>query len=209
MPSPTPRTHELHANAGCGCTCKAAAAAAAVDAPRRRLIQIAAAGVVAPLAFAAAPAWSRPQAGDLLVEEDAEGTPAPLRLADIPMGKPMLAFPYDAAGKKARDETRLNKVALMRFAEADLDAESRARSAGGVLAFSAICTHQGCDVKTWSTKEQVLICFCHSSKFRLREGGVVASGPATRPLPSLPLKLVGDQLAIADGFSAAPGGQPA
>jgi rieske iron-sulfur protein len=209
MPYPTSRSREPRPDAGaagCGCSC---AAAAAVDAPRRRLIQIAAAGLVAPLALGAAPAWSRPVAGDLLVEEDAEGAPAPLRLADIPMGKPMLAFPYDVAGKKARDQTRLNKVVLMRFAEADLDAESRARAAGGVLAFSAICTHQGCDVKTWSSKEQVLICFCHSSKFRLREGGVVASGPATRPLPTLPLKLVGDQLAIADGFSAAPGGQPA
>lgn len=197
----------------CSCACRNPPA---VNAPRRRFITIAAAGLAAPLALAAAtdagaagaPAASQPAVGDLLVEEDAEGPPTPLRVADIPLGKPVVAFPFDAAVRRVRDDSRLNKVVLIRFAENDLDADSRARAAEGVLAYSAICTHQGCDVKTWSSKEQVLVCFCHSSKFRLREGGVVASGPATRPLPTLPLKLDGDRLALAGGFSATPGGQP-
>ena len=71
--------------------------------------------------------------------------------------------------------------------------------AGEFHAFSAICTHQGCDLKSWSAKEQVLVCFCHSSKFKLREGGAVASGPAQRALPHMPLKLDGEQIVIAGG----------
>jgi len=177
-----------------------------VNAARRRIIKIAATGLAAPLALAAGEAYSRPADGDRLVEEEIEGAPTPLRLADIPVGKPVLAFPYDLARNEVRDGSRLNKVVLMRFAEADLDAESRARSAGGVLAFSAICTHQGCELKTWSAKDQLLVCFCHSSKFRLREGGTVASGPAQRTLPSMPLKLEGDHIVVAGGFSAPPGG---
>jgi Rieske Fe-S protein len=187
----------------CSCAC---AAAQTVNTPRRRLIQIAAAGLAAPLGLSATEAWSKPADGDRLVLEEIEGVPAPLRMADIRPGKPLLAFPFDATRREVRDGTRLNKVVLMRFNENELDAETRARAAGGVLAFSAICTHQGCDLKTWSSKEQLLVCFCHSSKFNLREGGKVAAGPANRALPILPLKLEGDQLVVAGSFSAPPGG---
>ena len=181
-----------------------------VDVPRRRVIQMAvAAGLASPLALAAGQIPSRPVDGDRLVEEEIEGVPTPLRLADIPVGKPVLAFPFDPALKAVRDGSRLNKIVLMRFAESELDAPTRARSAGGVLAFSAICTHQGCDLKTWSAKEQVLVCFCHASKFRLRDGGTVAAGPAQRALPSMPLRLDGEHIVIAGGFSAPPGSQPA
>ena len=177
---------------------------------RRKVIKIAAAaGFVLPWALAPGLAHAKPMTGDRLVEEDAEGTPAALRLADLRPGKPVLAFPFDAAKGEVRNDSRLNKVVLVRFAEADLNAETRARSAGGVLAFSAICTHQGCDVKTWLPKEQVLVCFCHSTKFLLLEGGSVASGPALRSLPFLPLSLDGDQLVIAGPFSAPAGGTTA
>ncbi len=173
---------------------------------RRKVIQIAAAGFVSPWALAPGRAQAKPMAGDRLVEDDAEGTPKPLRVADLAPGKPLLAFPFDAAKGEVRSDSRLNKIVLMRFAEADLNAETRARAAGGVVAFSAICTHQGCDVKTWLPKEQVLVCFCHSTKFLLLEGGSVASGPALRSLPFLPLSLDGDQLVIAGAFSAPAGG---
>ena len=196
MPLPLPETR-----ASTCCT------AQAVNPQRRRIIQIAACGLTAPLALMADEAWSRPADGDRLVDESTEGVPTPLRLSDLPVGKPVLAFPFDVAQNKVRDDSRLNKVVLMRFAESALDADSRARSAGGVLAFSAICTHQGCDLKTWSTKDQLLVCFCHSTKYRLLEGGTVASGPAPRSLPNLPLKLAGDVIVVAGSFSAPPGGQ--
>ena len=173
---------------------------------RRRIIKITAASLAAPWALAAGLAHAKPMPGDRLVEEDAEGAPTPLRVSDLRPGKPMLAFPFDAAKGEVRSDSRLNKIVLMRFAENEMNAETKARSAGGVLAFSAICTHQGCDVKTWLAKEQALVCFCHSTKFLLLEGGSVASGPAPRALPVLPLSLDGDQLVIAGAFSTAPGG---
>ena len=189
-------------NRACACC-----TAQAVNAQRRSIIQIAASGLAAPLAMMADKAWPKPADGNRLVDESAEGVPTPLRLSDIPVGKPVLAYPFDVSTNKVRDESRLNKVVLMRFAEGALDAESSARSAGGVLAFSAICTHQGCDLKTWSTKDQLLVCFCHSTKYRLLDGGTVASGPAPRSLPNMPLKLVGNVIVVAGGFSALPGGQ--
>jgi rieske iron-sulfur protein len=198
---PMPHTEPLAPTCGCH-------AAQPIDAPRRRVIQIAAAGMAAPLALATPPAVAA-VAGDRLVEEDAEGAPTPLRAADLKPGKPVLAYPFDAKRGVRRDDTRLNKIVLIRLAEAEMNAETRARAAGGVLAYSAICTHQSCDVKTWLAKEKALVCFCHSSKFQLLEGGVVSSGPANRALPALPLALDGDQLVIAGPFTARPGGNPA
>lgn len=173
---------------------------------RRRLLGAVAAGIAAPATFTALPAWAGPTVGDKLVEEDAEGEPAPIKVSDLKIGKPRVVYPLDPATKKPRDETRLNKLVLLRFAEADLDAESGKRAAGGVIAFSAICTHQGCDVKTWLSKEKALVCYCHSSKFALLEGAAVKAGPAPRPLPSIALGLDGETLVVAGAFSANPGG---
>ena len=184
----------------CGCC-----AADTVDVPRRRVIQIAAVGLAAPLAVATRPAVAA-VSGDRLVEEDAEGAPQPLRVSDLKPGKPMLAYPFDAKAGKRRDETRLNKVVLVRLPEAEMTPATRARAAGGVVAYSAICTHQACDVKTWMSKEKVLVCFCHSSKFNLFDDGKVVAGPASRALPFVPLKLDGDQLVVDGSFSADPGG---
>lgn len=180
----------------CGCS---------VDAPRRRVIRIAAATIAAPLAMTGRHAAAAVR-GDRLVEEDAEGAPQPLRVADLKPGKPVLAYPFDPKAGKRRDGTRLNKLVLVRLPEAEMNAATRARAAGGVVAYSAICTHQACDVKTWMSKEKVLVCFCHSSKFNLFDDGKVVAGPASRALPSVPLTLDGDQLVIAGGFSADPGG---
>lgn len=202
-PEQAAHTKETDMTHPCACTCQSEPL---VDQHRRKVIQIAAAGLAAPLALAPDGARAAgPARGDRLVEEDAEGAPTPLRVEDVRPGKPLLAFPFDAQRGAARNDSRLNKVVLMRFAQADLSPEARARSAGGVLAFSAICTHQACDVKTWLSKEKVLVCFCHSSKFALLEDAKVTAGPASRALPYLPLSLEGDQLVVAGPFSGAPG----
>lgn len=187
------------------CDCSQAASDNHPDTGRRRMIQISAVGVAAPWLLATGAAHASPVAGDLLVEEDAEGAPAPLRVSDIKPGKPLLAYPFDARLARPKAETRLNKLVLIKLPEADMTPETRERSAGGVLAYSAICTHQSCDVKTWLSKENALVCFCHSSKFALLDNAAVLSGPASRPLPAVPLKLEGDRLVVAGAMSAKPG----
>lgn len=172
---------------------------------RRKVIKIAVAGMAAPWALTGGLAYADITQGDRLVEEDAEGTPVPLKVADLRVGKPMLVYPFDLKKAVVRNDSRLKKIVLLRLPESDLDPKTKARAAGGVIAYSAICTHQACDVKTWLSKEKALVCFCHSSKFLLLEDGVVTSGPALRSLPSIPLALDGDQLVIAGAFNAPPG----
>ncbi len=56
---------------------------------------------------------------------------------------------------------------------------------GKVVAFSAVCTHQGCTV---SPAGAMLNCPCHGSVFDALTGKNL-SGPAPSPLPPVPVKL--------------------
>lgn len=62
--------------------------------------------------------------------------------------------------------------------------------AGGIKAFSAICTHLGCIV-FWDKPKKVIHSPCHDGLFNPVTGNVVA-GPPPRPLPLY-------ELAIRDG----------
>lgn len=152
------------------------------------------------------PADLPPQPGDRLVRMDDEDTPQPLKVADIPLAsKPVRALPFAATDALVRDGSRLGRVILMRFDPASLDDETRARSADGVLAYSAVCTHQGCEVSEWDANGGAMFCFCHFSKFDPLKAGAVTAGPAGRALPWLPLKSENGELVVAGAFSSVPG----
>ncbi len=153
-------------------------------------------GIVSPIALTPGSAAAE-AVPDLLVDADAESDFKPLRPTDLQLAKPLLVFPFDAKAGKLRNESRLNKLVVVRLPEEKMTAETRARSVSGVVAYSSICTHQGCDVKTWMSKESVLACYCHSSKFDLFDGAKVVGGPASAPLRAVPLALAGEFLSIA------------
>ena len=54
-------------------------------------------------------------------------------------------------------------------------------SAGSVVAFSAVCTHQGCTV---APQGKEFDCPCHGSRFDAATGDVI-NGPASTPLTKL------------------------
>jgi ubiquinol-cytochrome c reductase iron-sulfur subunit len=57
------------------------------------------------------------------------------------------------------------------------------------IAFSKICTHAGCPVGLYQALSHELFCPCHQSVFDVLAGAAPTSGPATRPLPQLPLQI--------------------
>jgi Rieske Fe-S protein len=155
-----------------------------------------------PIAAQEDPATARPKAGDLLVRID-DGALRPLGPDDIPQGMTqVMAWPMDPVAMVVRKGSRLNRVLLVRLEEAQLVGETKTRTAGGVVAYTAICTHTGCDVTDWLPDPGLLYCPCHFTKYDPRDGARVVDGPAPRPLPALPLRIEEGRLVVAGPFSA-------
>ena len=62
---------------------------------------------------------------------------------------------------------------------------------GDFVAYSAVCTHQGCSV---AYKGGKLACPCHGSVFDPAKGAEVVAGPAPSPLPEIPVKVEGGEV---------------
>ena len=148
---------------------------------------------------------ARPAAGDLLVKVG-DATLTPLTPDDVLPGKnPTMAWPLAAQTGVAKSGSRLNRVLLVRLDPAALLEPTQVRAAAGVVAYSAICTHTGCEVGVYLGEEQQLYCECHQSKFDPRDQARVTDGPAPRNLPALPIRIVNGRLVVAGPFTARPG----
>jgi len=150
----------------------------------------------------AQPENERPKEGDLLVSILSE-SPVPLQPKDIPTGgPPVVAWAMDQVGNLVRKGSRLNKVLLLRLDPTTLVGITQERAADGVVAYSAICPHAGCEVDAWVDDQKILECSCHYSRYNPRNGAAVLDGPAPRALPALPLKIVDGNLVVAKPFTA-------
>lgn len=116
--------------------------------------------------------------------------------------RPIEAFPFDPQTEVLRRKYRLNRMLVLRLDPAEMDEETRALSADGVLVYSALCTHRACTIKSWKAEERHLRCHCHLSEFAALSGGSVKNGPAKRRLPMVPVDLDADGFIIArEGFN--------
>jgi quinol---cytochrome c reductase iron-sulfur subunit len=75
-----------------------------------------------------------------------------------------------------------------------------------IVAYSKLCTHVGCPVGLYQAELGLLLCPCHQSTFNVMRWARPVFGPASRPLPQLPLDLDGDGYIIATADFSAPVG---
>ena len=137
---------------------------------RRSLISLTGVGAGA-LALAACSTSSGGSGSSAGTDSEAATLPAGTevaKLSDIPVGGVAAAV--------------VDKVPLL-FAQP---------SAGTVVCFSAICTHQGCVVDAAATEFD---CACHGSKFAA--DGAVLAGPAVRDLDPIKVTISGDLVVTA------------
>jgi rieske iron-sulfur protein len=175
------------------------------SATKRRTLLAAGAGVSLGLMTGQSGAQSdatrlRPQEGDLLVRADSTDM-SPLTPQALPInGAPLLAVPYDRAAKLLRDGSRLNRILLLHLDPTTLNEQTAARAAEGVVAYSAVCPHTGCEVILWHPAEQILECPCHNTKYDPKAGARVVSGPSPRGLAALPLQIADGNLVVTHPF---------
>ena len=164
---------------------------------------------VAPVA-ASANESDLPQKGDKLVFDAGPDDGKPLTVEGVAKSTGVvLAVPLNAAGAK-KTNSRFSKIALVQLKPEEIPEEYKANAVDGVVAYSAICTHQGCTINAFNPTARNLECFCHHSQFSAAEGGGVAHGPAKKRLPMLPLaKGEGGALIVAGEFTGKPGPAPA
>jgi rieske iron-sulfur protein len=180
----------------------------------RRQAVFGAAAVLCPLLMVPARAEDQPdetekppQPGDHLVFLTGPRKDQPARADDLKLGGPQLqTYPADPKGL-VRDGSPLNLVVLVRVGNDGLDEQTRKLSADGVVAYSAICTHQACPVNQWSEEKKAMVCSCHGSTYDPKNSAKVIFGPAPLPLAGLPLKSENGLLIVAGGFDGPVGRQ--
>jgi Rieske Fe-S protein len=207
-----PSTHD--------CSCDAEPdAGPGVDAARRTLLLGALASTVCLARSASATASDddqpgadkRPQKGDLLVVSEGDNEGQVIKPADLKQGGPPLrAWPKDPKTSVVRDGSRLNEILVVKLDPSELDETTRARSADGIVAYSAVCAHAACPVSEWVKADTgdmtVFKCPCHNSEYDPRQSAQVVFGPAPRRLAALPLAVNEGSLTVAGPFIGKVGG---
>ncbi|MBU2978484.1 Rieske 2Fe-2S domain-containing protein [Alteromonas sp. C1M14] len=144
-----------------------------------------------------------PQPGDRLTYFSKKKRGQIIKVSDLnELDKQQLILPFDTQNEIVRDGSRYNQILLQKLPEGDLSEKTKALSANGIVAYSAICTHAGCPVTGWVSDDEHYMCPCHQSVFNPKDSGVVMSGPAPRNLPALPLAIDGDEIVVAGSFNS-------
>jgi ubiquinol-cytochrome c reductase iron-sulfur subunit len=119
-------------------------------------------------------------------------TGEPIRAASVTIGSTVHVIPEgmrEEAGSHWIEEKAKAVVLMVRIDPRELtEAEDRRDwSFDGIVAYSKICTHVGCPVALYEQQTHHLLCPCHQSTFDMSDGAKIVFGPASRPLPQLPI----------------------
>ena len=119
----------------------------------------------------------------------------PVVAADVEVGNVLTVFPEEHP--EAEDAATL----LIRVVpdELEMPAEAVDATYEGLVAYSKICTHVGCPVGLYRESTHELVCPCHQSTFAVLRGAEPVFGPATRPLPQLPVGVDDEGYVVALG----------
>jgi ubiquinol-cytochrome c reductase iron-sulfur subunit len=115
------------------------------------------------------------------------GANTPIRPADFSSPGAMISVvpdgfqdDFDALAKAA--------VIIIKFAPGQIQLPTVLNwTVDNIVAYSKICTHVGCPAALYEQTTHHILCPCHQSTFDAARGAQVIFGPATRPLPQLPM----------------------
>ncbi len=139
---------------------------------------------------------------------DPNGTP--IKASDVTLGSVFHVIPEGLSELEHHklEEKAKAAVLLVRLDPADLkeSPERASWSYDGIVAYSKICTHVGCPVALYEQHTHHLLCPCHQSTFDVTDECKVVFGPASRPLPQLPIAVDSEGYLIAQSDFTEPVG---
>jgi ubiquinol-cytochrome c reductase iron-sulfur subunit len=148
--------------------------------------------------------WAK---GGLRLARDPDGTA--IKAADVQIGSVFHVIPEGLADLEAPDllnEKAKAAVLLVRVDPEVITEKQRAWGYEGIVAYSKICTHVGCPVALYEQLTHNLLCPCHQSTFDVTDACKVVFGPASRPLPQLPIAVDAEGYLIAQSDFTEPVG---
>ncbi|CCG03949.1 ubiquinol-cytochrome c reductase iron-sulfur subunit [Blastococcus saxobsidens DD2] len=124
-----------------------------------------------------------------------------IRAAEVPVGGFATVWPEDA-------QRADSAAAVLVRLTADPEPPTVLEWVVGrrIVAYSKICTHAGCPVGLYQDDADSLFCPCHQATFDAARGAVPTFGPASRPLPQLPLGVDDEGFLVATGEFPTPVG---
>ena len=96
-----------------------------------------------------------------------------------------------SGGKPIAEASKVAPGSALKFKDSGQPAVLVHLQSGDFVAYSAVCTHQGCTV---AYNNGQLACPCHGSVFDPAHGAAVVNGPAQRPLPQIPVAVRGGEV---------------
>jgi ubiquinol-cytochrome c reductase iron-sulfur subunit len=140
--------------------------------------------------------------------KDPTGTP--IKASDVTIGSVFHVIPEGLSELEHHklEEKAKAAVLLVRLDPSELkeSAERKSWSYDGIVAYSKICTHVGCPVALYEQHTHHLLCPCHQSTFDVTDECKVVFGPASRPLPQLPITVDAEGYLIAQSDFTEPVG---
>ena len=134
----------------------------------------------------------------------------PIKASDVTLGSVFHVIPEGLSELEHHklEEKAKAAVLLVRLDPSELkeSAERKNWSYDGIVAYSKICTHVGCPVALYEQHTHHLLCPCHQSTFDVTDECKVVFGPASRPLPQLPIAVDAEGYLIAQSDFTEPVG---
>jgi ubiquinol-cytochrome c reductase iron-sulfur subunit len=147
--------------------------------------------------------WTPDYPGQTIYIRKDTGRPSDIVLVrpeDLDAGGMETVFPWKEEWRGNDEETLQslrgirNAVMLIRFRPEDAARAVKRKGQesfnfGDYWAYSKICTHLGCPTSLFEQQDSRILCPCHQSQFDVTQGAKPVFGPATRPLPQLPIEV--------------------
>lgn len=143
-----------------------------------------------------------PQVGDVFIFTDGPKKGNIATVNDVVVDANPITVQAATPDGKAREGENCTAL-LYRVATDKVPAEIKSDSVEGIVAYSAVCTHQGCMLSDLHQPSDAVnafgfICPCHDAIFDPLQAGKNVAGASARTLPHFPIKSDGGKLVVTD-----------